>query len=255
MIFSVFSACVGGTPYRPETEDGPYYPCQSTPDLYAEDGLPAWRPLILAHRSESLVMTQHLSFTTYIILFRGASGMYPEHTALAYRRAAIQGADVIECDLAITKVTDQISSTFSSAVTLTHERNEVEESFPQDFKFICSHEPWLSETTDIAERFPDRKMTYNMDDDDENFDWNDKGDITDEWFSFDFTLDELKTLKKIQPNEFRDPKYDGKERVVTLEELVDITRYKQFSSSKKKSFFLSGNIVKNKRGQSEFTQS
>ena len=30
--------------------------------------------------------------------------MYPEHTALAYRKAAIQGADVIECDLAITKV-------------------------------------------------------------------------------------------------------------------------------------------------------
>ena len=30
--------------------------------------------------------------------------MYPEHTARAYREAAIQGADVIECDLAITKV-------------------------------------------------------------------------------------------------------------------------------------------------------
>lgn len=173
---SVFSACVGGTPYKPETEYGPYYPCQSTPDLYAEDGLPAWRPLILAHR--------------------GASGMYPEHTALAYREAAKQGADVIECDLAITK----------------------------DLKFICSHEPWLSETTDIAERFPDRKRTYNMDDDDENFNWNDKGDVTDEWFSFDFTLAELKTLRKKQSNEFRDPRYDGQERVVTLEELVDITR-------------------------------
>ena len=30
--------------------------------------------------------------------------MYPEHTALAYKKAAEQGADVIECDLAITKV-------------------------------------------------------------------------------------------------------------------------------------------------------
>ena len=62
-----------------------------------------------------------------------------------------------------------------------------------------------------------------MDDDDPNVDWNDKGNITD-WFSFDFTLAELKTLKKIQPNEFRDPSFDGQERVVTLEELVDITR-------------------------------
>ena len=30
--------------------------------------------------------------------------MFPEHTALAYREAARQGADLIECDLAITKV-------------------------------------------------------------------------------------------------------------------------------------------------------
>ena len=34
--------------------------------------------------------------------------MYPEHTARAYREAARQGADVIECDLAITKVMDKI---------------------------------------------------------------------------------------------------------------------------------------------------
>ena len=53
--FPVFSVGVKGTPYKPENEDGPYYPCQSTPDLYAEDGLPAWRPLILAHRSERIV--------------------------------------------------------------------------------------------------------------------------------------------------------------------------------------------------------
>ena len=41
--------------------------------------------------------------------------MYPEHTALAYREAAKQGADVIECDLAITKVTDQTFSSDSDA--------------------------------------------------------------------------------------------------------------------------------------------
>ena len=76
--------------------------------------------------------------------------------------------------------------------------------------------------------FPAGKKTYNMDDDDPNVNWNDKGDISD-WFSFDFTLAELKSLKKIQPNEFRDPQYDGKERVVTLEELVDITRSGDFN--------------------------
>ena len=65
--------------------------------------------------------------------------------------------------------------------------------------------------------------TYNMDDDDENFDWNDKGDITD-WFSFDFDLAELKTLRKKQANDFRDPRYDWTDTVVTLEELVEITK-------------------------------
>ena len=146
--------------------------------MYGADGLPTFRPLIIAHR--------------------GASGMYPEHTALAYREAARQGADLIECDLAMTK----------------------------DHKFICAHEPYLSKTTDIAEHkdFEDRNKTYNMDDDDKDFNWNDKGNVSD-WFSFDFTLEELKKLKKVQANNFRDPGYDGEESVVTLEELVDITKY------------------------------
>jgi len=123
--------------------------------------------------------------------------MYPEHTALGYRKAAEQGADLIECDLAITK----------------------------DHKFICLHEPYLALTTDIENKteFAGRKTTYNMDDDDENFDWNDKGDVTN-WFSFDFTLAELQTLRKNQANNFRDPRYDWTETVVTLEELVSITK-------------------------------
>ena len=62
-----------------------------------------------------------------------------------------------------------------------------------------------------------------MDDDDENVNWNDKGNITD-WFSFDFTLAELKTLKKRQSSAMRDPRYDWEETVVSLEELVLITR-------------------------------
>jgi hypothetical protein len=38
----------------------------------------------------------------------------------------------------------------------------------QDLEFICAHEPWLSGTSDVAERpeFADRRATYNMDDDD-----------------------------------------------------------------------------------------
>jgi len=123
--------------------------------------------------------------------------MYPEHTALAYREAARQGADLVECDLAITR----------------------------DKKFICAHEPYLNLTTDISTKadFLDRVATYNMDDDDPLINWNDKGNITD-WFSFDFDLAELKTLKKKQLDTFRDPGYDWTESLVTLEELVMITR-------------------------------
>ena len=62
-----------------------------------------------------------------------------------------------------------------------------------------------------------------MDDDDDNIDWNDKGDVTD-WFSFNFTLAELKSLRKKQANLERDPRYDWNETVVTLDELVEITR-------------------------------
>lgn len=62
-----------------------------------------------------------------------------------------------------------------------------------------------------------------MDDDDDHFNWNDKGDVTD-YFSFDFTLEELRTVKKFQANDFRDPRYDYAETVVTLHELVEIVQ-------------------------------
>ena len=84
------------------------------------------------------------------------------------REAARQGADLIECDMALTK----------------------------DHAIICSHAPYLSLSTDISTKpeFADRLTTYNMDDDDPAMDWNDKGNITD-WFSFDFSLEELRSLR------------------------------------------------------------
>ena len=67
-------------------------------------------------------------------------------------------------------------------------------------KFICVHEPYLNLTTDVSQKpeFASRLATYNMDDDDPLVDWNDKGNVTD-WFSFDFTLDELRTLRGRSP--------------------------------------------------------
>ena len=80
---------------------------------------------------------------------RGAAGIYPEHTEIAYENGADLGADYIECDVQITK----------------------------DLQLVCSHEAWIKEVCNV-ETFPsfaDRLSTYNMDDDDPNFNWNDKG--------------------------------------------------------------------------------
>ena len=39
---------------------------------------------------------------------RGAAGIYPEHTTIAYENGADLGADYIECDVQITKVSKGI---------------------------------------------------------------------------------------------------------------------------------------------------
>ncbi len=91
-----------------------------------------------------------------IIAHRGASSYLPEHTLEAYALAIEQGADFIEPDLVITK----------------------------DGVLIVRHENELSDTTDVAEKFPDRKTIKIF------------GERQVEgWFSEDFTLDEIKLLR------------------------------------------------------------
>ena len=60
------------------------------------------------------------------IAHRGSSGQLPEHTVEAYELAIRQGADIIECDLAVTKdkqvgmvlnLEFSISATFSAILT------------------------------------------------------------------------------------------------------------------------------------------
>nr|ACO15632.1 Glycerophosphoryl diester phosphodiesterase precursor [Caligus clemensi] len=137
---------------------------------------------------------------------RGSSGMFPEHTRKAYISALEQGADYIECDVVITS----------------------------DLQLICSHEPWISETSNVADHtgevsgvphsnFEDRLRTYDMNDDDPNFDWNDKGNVTD-YFSFDFTLDEIMELRRKQVKPNRDLQFDWKYTFVTFDEFINIAK-------------------------------
>jgi len=59
-----------------------------------------------------------------VIAHRGASGVLPEHTVEAYKRAISDGADVIECDVTLSR----------------------------DLVPVCLHDELLQETTDVADR-------------------------------------------------------------------------------------------------------
>jgi len=125
-----------------------------------------------------------------IIAHRGASGERPEHTRAAYLLAIEQGADVIEPDLVLTK----------------------------DGVFVDRHENEIGGTTDVAERpeFADRETTRIID-----------GVETTGWFTEDFTLAELKTLKaRERLPAFRpgSAAFDGQEPILTFDEVVAIAQ-------------------------------
>ena len=117
-----------------------------------------------------------------VVAHRGASGYRPEHTLAAYELAVEQGADVIEPDLVSTK----------------------------DGVLVDRHENDITGTTDVAERpeFADRKKTKVVD-----------GVEQTGWFTEDFTLDELLTLRaKERLPEVRgeSASYDGMYQVPTF---------------------------------------
>ncbi|MEV5341439.1 glycerophosphodiester phosphodiesterase [Streptomyces sp. NPDC052676] len=122
-----------------------------------------------------------------IIGHRGASGYRPEHTLAAYQLALDMGADVVEAgDLVPTK----------------------------DGHLVCRHEPEIGGTTDVADHpeFADRRTTKTLD-----------GVATTGWFTEDFTLAELKTLRakeRIPANRPHNTLYDGRWEIPTFEEVL-----------------------------------
>jgi glycerophosphoryl diester phosphodiesterase len=119
-----------------------------------------------------------------VIAHRGASGERPEHTLEAYRLAVEQGADFVEPDLVSTK----------------------------DGVLVCRHENEISGTTDVARRaeFAARRVTRTID-----------GTAVTGWFTEDFTLAELKTLRaRERLPELRRTAFDGRFDVPTFEEVL-----------------------------------
>ncbi|WP_199552562.1 glycerophosphodiester phosphodiesterase [Streptomyces sp. N35] len=120
-----------------------------------------------------------------VIAHRGASGYRPEHTLGSYQSALDMGAHVIEQDLVPTK----------------------------DGHLVCRHENDITGTTDVADHpeFAGRKTTKSVD-----------GVSYTGWFTEDFTLAELKTLRakeRIPGTRQENTLYDGRWEVPTLEEV------------------------------------
>ena len=128
-----------------------------------------------------------------IIAHRGASGYLPEHTIEAYQLVIDLGADFIEPDMVFTK----------------------------DGHLIARHDHYLSTTTDVANhrQFADRKTTKD-------------GHDGEDWFSEDFTLAEIKTLRAKQAMPQRSKQADGKFEIPTIAEVFALTRANGISAKR-----------------------
>jgi glycerophosphoryl diester phosphodiesterase len=121
---------------------------------------------------------------------RGASGYRPEHTLASYQLAIDLGADFIEPDLVSTK----------------------------DGHLVARHENDISGTTDVAAHpeFASRKATKLID-----------GVPITGWFTEDFTLAEIKTLRareRLPALRPQNAAFDGQFEIPTFEEVIALAQ-------------------------------
>src|SRR5258705_2706780 len=120
-----------------------------------------------------------------VIGHRGAHGYLPAHTLEGYALAIELGADFIEPDLVATK----------------------------DGHLIASHEPNLVATTDVASRpeFASRRRSAVID-----------GATETGFFASDFTLAEIKRLRRVQDFGDRPQQFNGKVEVPTFAQVIPL---------------------------------
>ena len=131
-----------------------------------------------------------MSSPPIVIGHRGASGYAPEHTLASYFLAMQYGADFIEPDLVMTR----------------------------DAVLIARHENEIGGTTDVAAhaQFAQRRTTRRID----------AVSVTG-WFTEDFTLAELKTLRareRIPQLRPANTRFDGQFEIPTFEEILVLLR-------------------------------
>ncbi|XP_032515871.2 uncharacterized protein LOC116769006 [Danaus plexippus] len=148
-----------------------------------------------AAKTENPHNREYNSCSPVVIAHRGASGYIPEHTLGSYALAITIGSDFVEPDLVITK----------------------------DGHLIARHDNELGLTTDVGNHpeFSDRYRTQRVD-----------GKEISGWFTEDFTLKEIKTLRAIEripdirPGNAR---LDGIFEVPTFQEIIDLVKSMQSS--------------------------
>ena len=133
-----------------------------------------------------------------MIAHRGASGYRPEHTLAAYELAIRQCADAIEPDVVSTK----------------------------DGVLVARHENEISGTTDVGSRpeFADRRTTKTID-----------GVSVTGWFTEDFTLADLRTLRAVERLPQIRPAntaFDGLYPIPTVAEVFDLARHSRTGTGK-----------------------
>ena len=134
-----------------------------------------------------------------VIAHRGASGNIIEHTLEAYQKGIDYGADFIEPDLVLTK----------------------------DGVLVVRHENEISGTTNVAEKpeFADRKVMKTVD-----------GREYNGWFTEDFTLAELKTLRakeRLPEVRAENTVYDGQFEIPTFEEVLQLLKEHEAKTGKR----------------------
>jgi len=128
-----------------------------------------------------------------VIGHRGAPGHRPEHTIASYELAIDYGADFIEPDLVATK----------------------------DGILIARHENDISATSDVAEKFPQRWATKTID-----------GKAITGYFTEDFTIAEIKTLRAKERLPIRSRGWNGVYEIPTFQEVIDLARRRSRTSGR-----------------------
>jgi glycerophosphoryl diester phosphodiesterase len=131
-----------------------------------------------------------MSIGPIVIGHRGASGYVPEHTLASYFLAIQYGADFVEPDLVMTR----------------------------DGVLVARHENEIGGTTDVAAHpeFASRRARRTID-----------GSEVEGWFTEDFTLAELKTLRareRIPQLRPANTRFDGQFEIPTFEEILVLVR-------------------------------